>query len=118
AHAAMGLCRRQQAGDAAPQRQLAKSRGASIWRRRRSTQWTRVMPSYRLYILDAGDRFRGVEVIEAPSDAVAVLKAQEIVESDPKLRGYELWDRARPVHRSAPGQAGARPTGGRDPGMA
>jgi hypothetical protein len=56
------------------------------------------MEEYRMYFLDAGDRFKRVKPFEASRDTSAV----DIVDRIAQGRPYELWHHNRLVKRRKP----------------
>lgn len=54
------------------------------------------MSAYRFYLLDRANHFRGAEIIEAPHDAEAMVRAEHL-HRELGVPGFELWQGARPV---------------------
>ena len=64
------------------------------------------MVAYRIYLLDEQDHICGVRVVEAPDDNGAAREA-ELLSRELHLAGYEVWDLARRIARSAAGAPAA-----------
>jgi hypothetical protein len=57
------------------------------------------MALYRCYLMNLG-MIENVEIIEAETDEDAILVSKEVfVEKESRFSSYEVWDRARVVHR-------------------
>lgn len=57
----------------------------------------------RCYLMRSG-RIFGVELLEPGSDEALVRQAEKIFRKNPPgmFDGFEVWDKARPVHRFPP----------------
>ncbi len=58
------------------------------------------MVAYRIYLLDEQDHICGVRVVEAMDDRSAADEA-EALSREMRLAGYEVWDLARRIAKSA-----------------
>jgi hypothetical protein len=53
------------------------------------------MPDYRAYFVGREGRFAGVKELDCDSDALAIERAQELMDG----RDLELWERARFIRK-------------------
>ncbi len=54
---------------------------------------------YRIFLLKPPTGFLMHEEFQAVSDEIAVARARDMAKANPYSIGYEVWDRARLVHR-------------------
>jgi hypothetical protein len=57
------------------------------------------MTDYRVYFIGGDDHIFAAENIEAADDQAAIAMAEHLCAGQPGCRGFEVWERARQVHR-------------------
>ncbi len=57
------------------------------------------MPQFRIFLLNQAGRIEMREEIEAETDEAAIAFARDLFKRHPVCAGFEIWQRARVVHK-------------------